>query len=67
MMTNIQTISIALVGLGNVGKNVMQLLLDKEAHIKARYGLSFKVVAAADSSGAAIAAPEARPAFGIPA
>ena len=44
----------------------MQLLLDKEAHIKARYGLSFKVVAASDSSGAAIAAPEARPAFGIP-
>jgi homoserine dehydrogenase len=45
----------------------MQLLLDKEAHIKARYGLSFKVVAASDSSGAAIAAaPETRPAFGIP-
>lgn len=67
MMTNNQTISIALVGLGNVGQRVMQLLLDKEAHIKARYGLSFKVVAASDSSGAAIAAPEARPAFGIPA
>src|SRR5712692_6042937 len=62
-----QTISIALVGLGNVGQRVMQLLLEKEAHIKSRYGLSFKVVAASDSSGAAIAAPEARPAFGIPA
>ena len=67
MTTNMQTISIALVGLGNVGRNVMQLLLDKEEHIKSRYGLSFKVVAASDSSGAAIAAPEARPAFGIPA
>ncbi len=45
----------------------MQLLLEKEAHIKSRCGLSFKVIAASDSSGAAIAAPEARPAFGIAA
>jgi homoserine dehydrogenase len=63
----LQTISLALVGLGNVGQRVMQLLLEKEAHIKTRCGLTFKVVAASDSSGAAIAAgPQARPAFGIP-
>ncbi|MBI1800348.1 MAG: homoserine dehydrogenase [Chloroflexi bacterium] len=60
-----QTISIALVGLGNVGRRVIQLLLDKEADLRERYGLSFRVVAAADSSGAAVAAGEEAPKFGM--
>ena len=63
-----QTVSIALVGLGNVGRRVMQLLQEKEARIRERYDLAFRVAGAADSSGAAIAvAGGPRPAFGIPA
>ncbi len=61
-----QTISIALVGLGNVGRRVMQLLLEKEAQIKQRYDLLFKVWGVADSSGAAIMHDgTTRPAFGF--
>ncbi len=63
----VQTISIALVGLGNVGQRVLHLLSLKEAHIKERYGLAFKVVAVADSSGAAMASEsDAHSAFSIP-
>ena len=64
-----QTISLALVGLGNVGQRVLQLLIEKEAHIKARYDLAFKLVGVADSSGAAIAHNHAgeRPVFGLAA
>src|SRR5712692_292598 len=62
-----QTISLALVGLGNVGQRVMQLLLMKEAHIKQRYDLAFKIVGVADSSGAAVAREgDARSVFSIP-
>lgn len=62
-----QTISIAMVGLGNVGQRVMQLLLEKEAYIKQRYDLAFRLVAASDSSGAALAAaPERGSVFNLP-
>src|ERR1044071_3269441 len=62
-----QTISIAMVGLGNVGQRVMQLLLEKEAYFKQRYDLAFRLVAASDSSGAAIAAaPERGSVFNLP-
>ena len=53
-----QTVSIALVGLGNVGRNVLELLIAKEEHIRKRYDLAIKIVGAADSSGAALFAPE---------
>jgi homoserine dehydrogenase len=62
-----QTISIALVGLGNVGQRVLQLLAEKEAYFKSRYNLAFRVIAVADSSGAAIAAAaESRGVFNLP-
>jgi homoserine dehydrogenase len=45
---------LALVGLGNVGRNLLTLLIDKQATLRERYGLHIAVVAACDSSGAAI-------------
>lgn len=61
-----KVVPIALVGLGNVGQRVLQLLSAKEADHRQRYDLEFKVCGVADSSGAAIAMAEGpRPAFGL--
>jgi homoserine dehydrogenase len=43
-----------LVGLGNIGRNLLDVLVHRETQIEATYGLSFRLVGAADSSGVAM-------------
>ena len=50
-----QTISTALIGLGNVGRNVLKILEMKQDRLRDEYGLAFRMVCVADSSGAAVA------------
>lgn len=52
----IKTIRTALVGLGNVNRSLLQILVDKQEYIATRYHLHFVVQAVADSSGVAISA-----------
>ncbi len=47
-------VKLALIGLGNVGKAFLQLMIDKEVLLRERYGLSLALTAAADSSGGLI-------------
>jgi homoserine dehydrogenase len=51
----VTTRSIVLVGLGNVGRNFLQVLDSQRALLEERYGVAFRVVGAADSGGAAVA------------
>jgi homoserine dehydrogenase len=44
-----------LVGLGNLGRRFCEILIEKEAHLRERYGLELCLVGAADSRGAAYA------------
>jgi homoserine dehydrogenase len=46
-------INIIVSGLGNIGRRFLQVLNRKADHLRARYGLSFRLVGAADSRGAA--------------
>jgi len=46
--------SIHLVGLGNVGRGFLRVLASQASLLRDRYGVAFRVVGAADSSGAAI-------------
>lgn len=48
-----KTIAVYLVGLGHVGRNVLRILADKRTRLADQYGLDFRVVAVADSSGVA--------------
>ena len=43
-----------LVGLGNIGRNLLDILVHRQAAIETDYGLRFVLVGAADSRGAAI-------------
>ena len=47
------TVRIILVGLGNLGRRLCEILPQKEPLLRSRYGLDLRVVAAADSRGAA--------------
>ena len=47
-------VRLALVGLGNVGRRVLGLLIEHEDKLKAKYGLAFSVHCVVDSSGVAI-------------
>jgi len=47
-------VRIALVGLGNVGKAFLQLMVEKEALLRTRYDLALVLTAAADSSGGVV-------------
>lgn len=49
-----RAIPLALSGLGNVGRNFLRILETKADRLAADYGLSLRVVAAADSSGVAL-------------
>ena len=49
-----QTIRTAMIGLGNVGRNFLRILEMKEARLAVDYGLTFQLVAVADSSGVAV-------------
>lgn len=44
-------VRLALIGLGNVGKAFLQLMIEKETLLAERYGLKLVLTAAADSSG----------------
>ena len=46
--------SLALIGVGNVGRNFLRILELKQARLATQYGLRFRVVCVADSSGVAI-------------
>ncbi|NLT74467.1 MAG: homoserine dehydrogenase [Chloroflexi bacterium] len=50
----VQNIQIAVIGLGNIGRNLLEVLLHRRKPIAKQYGLCLSVVAAADSSGAAL-------------
>ena len=47
-------IRLAIVGLGNIGRRFLDILDQKTDHLRARYGLTFRLVGAADSRGAAL-------------
>ncbi len=49
-------VRLVLIGLGNVGRNLLLLLVDKKDILRERYGVEAIVVGAADSSGAALSA-----------
>jgi homoserine dehydrogenase len=49
----LRTNRLILAGLGNVGRNLLEILRSQEALLRDRYGLAFAVVGAADSGGAA--------------
>ncbi len=49
-----KSIRYAIVGLGNIGRNVLEVYANRQEQIGARYDLEFLLVGAADSSGAAI-------------
>ena len=53
-MPTIRTIDTALIGLGNVGRNLLRIFEMKRARLADDYGLAFRVVCAADSSGCAV-------------
>jgi homoserine dehydrogenase len=48
-----QTVRLILVGLGNLGRRLCEVLPEKEELLRRRYGLELRLVAAADSRGAA--------------
>lgn len=48
-----QQVRLVLVGLGNLGRRLCQILHDKRQHISQRYGLDLVLIGAADSQGAA--------------
>jgi homoserine dehydrogenase len=43
-----------LAGVGNIGRRFLQILVEKQAALRARYGLQLILVAAVDSAGAAL-------------
>jgi homoserine dehydrogenase len=49
-----QEIRYTLLGLGNIGRNLLDILIHRQAQIEADYGLVFILVGAIDSSGAAV-------------
>lgn len=58
-----QTIRVALIGLGHVGRGFLTLLLNKKTLLASRYDLHIKLTAAADSSGAVLDARGIDPAL----
>jgi len=48
-----QTVRIVLIGLGNLGRRLCEILPEKDPLLRRRYGLDLRLVAAADSRGAA--------------
>lgn len=52
--SDLHTVHLALIGLGAVNRNVLRILETKGPILAQRYGLDFRVVCAADSSGVAV-------------
>ncbi|MCC6455454.1 MAG: homoserine dehydrogenase [Caldilineaceae bacterium] len=61
--TPLKTIDTFLVGLGNVNRNFLRILEMKGERLAAEYGLAFRIVAIADSSGVAVNATGFDPAM----
>lgn len=53
-MASNRTVRFACIGLGNIGRNLMDILIHRRQAIAQDYGLDFMLVGAADSSGMAI-------------
>ncbi len=53
-MSNLQQIRVILVGVGNLGRRFVKLLTQKQEDLAVRYRLDIRLVAMADSQGAAI-------------
>lgn len=53
MITDLLTVRIVLIGLGNLGRRFCDILVDKETDLAERYGLRLILVGAADSRGLA--------------
>jgi len=53
-MIPVREIDVALIGLGNVGRNFLRILETKATRLRDQYGLRFRVVCIADSSGVAV-------------
>ncbi len=49
-----RTVRFALIGLGNIGRNLLDILVHRQEAVHQRYQLEFRLVAAADSSGALV-------------
>ncbi len=49
-----QELRVALLGLGNIGKNFLRIVQASEERLQQRYGLRIRIVAIADSRGASI-------------
>lgn len=49
-----EQIRFVLIGLGNIGRNLLDILVHRQKQIEADFGLKFVLVGAADSSGAAV-------------
>lgn len=49
-----KTIRFAMIGLGNIGRNLLDILVHRRDAIAATYGLQFSLVGVADSHGAAL-------------
>lgn len=49
-----RTVDIAIIGLGNVGRGFLRILETKGERLADQYGISFRVVCVADSSGVAV-------------
>ena len=47
-------VGLALVGLGNVGRRFLRLLLEREDTLREKYGLAFSVHCVIDSSGVVV-------------
>jgi len=47
-----KSVPFVLIGLGNIGRNLLDILIHRSEAIRDRYGLTFRLVGAADSSGA---------------
>jgi homoserine dehydrogenase len=52
---SVTSMPFAVVGLGNIGRRLLELITRQRGLLAARYGLDFNLVAAADSTGAAVA------------
>lgn len=52
--SGVRTVDVSLVGMGHVGRNVLRLLEEKRDRLRTDYGLDFRVIFAADSSGVAV-------------
>jgi len=50
----VREIRYTLIGLGNIGRNLMDIIIHRQEAIEEQYGLRFVLVGAADSRGAAI-------------